>query len=241
MAISSTASPTRRGRQLAILAALAALVVAGMVAVSLGGTRERAPKTGEPPAGVAGVAARFSGIPQDGAALGDARAPVTIVEFADLQCPFCAEWDRDVLPRVLERVRRGEVRIVMRPLRFLGPDSVKAAALAGATAEQDRLWQFAALFYRNQGAENSGYVTQAFQRKLALAVPGLDAKLALSGRDGAAAGKLPEAAEREASTAGIQSTPAFLAGRTGEPLKQLNPTSPGPGPFLAALDRAAER
>jgi len=54
---------------------------------------------------------------------------VTLLEFADLQCPFCAERDLEVLPAVLERVRGGEVHIVLRPLRFLGPDSVKAAAL----------------------------------------------------------------------------------------------------------------
>ena len=129
----------------------------------------------------------------------------------------------------------------MRPLRFLGPDSVKAAALAGAAAEQDRLWQFADLFYRNQGAENSGYVTEEFQRRLAAADPGLDARSALAARSTPAAARLAETAEREATAAGIQSTPSFLVGRTGTPLKPLDTASFEPDEFLAALDTAVKR
>jgi protein-disulfide isomerase len=212
-----------------------------MSAVSIGGVEDTAPRSGEPLAGIADVARRFSGVPQNGAVLGAPRAPVTVVEFADLQCPFCAQWDRDVLPALLKRVRRGEVRLVLRPLRFLGPDSVKAAALAGAAAGQDRLWQVVDLFYRNQGAENSGYVTEAFQRRLAAAAPGLDVTSALAARSTPAAARLAETAEREATAAGVQSTPSFLAGRTGRPLKLLDTVSFDPDEFLATLDLAAKR
>ena len=150
-----------RARQLASVAALAALVVAGMIAVGEATVEEtpQAPRSGSALAGVPESLARYTGIPQDGAALGRPGAPVTLVEFLDLQCPFCAQWDIQVMPTVLERVRRGELRVVMRPLRFLGPDSAKAVSVAGAAALQDRLWQFADIFFHNQGEENSGYVT----------------------------------------------------------------------------------
>jgi protein-disulfide isomerase len=232
----------RRWTELAAVAAAAALVVAAMIAVSLAGVRESAPPApGERPAGAAAVGARFAGIPQHGAALGDPRAPVTLVEFADLQCPFCAEWDRRVLPAVLARVRRGDVRIVLRPLRFLGPDSATAAALAGAAAQQNRMWPLVDLLYRNQGRENSGYLTAAFQRRIARAVPGLDARRLLAARDTPAAARLTETAEREAQTARIQSTPSFLAGRRGGVLRPVATDSFAPGAFLAALDKAAGR
>jgi protein-disulfide isomerase len=232
----------RRRIQLGAVAAAAVVVVAAMIAVSLAGVRDAAPPgPGERPAGAADVGARFAGIRQHGAALGDPRAPVTLVEFADLQCPFCAEWDRKVLPAVLQRVRRGEVRLVLRPLRFLGPDSATAAALAGAAAQQNRMWPLVDLLYRNQGRENSGYLTPAFQRRIAAAVPGLDVTRLMAARDTPAATRLTETAEREARTAEVASTPSFLAGRRGGTLSPVVTNSFAPRDFLAALDKAAGR
>src|SRR6185503_13711757 len=93
----------------------------------------------------------------------------------DLQCPFSARFHRDVLPAVIERfVRTGLVRVELRPIAFLGPDSASAAAATVAAGLQDHMWQFADLAYRHQGAENSGYVTPTFLGGLARATPGLD-------------------------------------------------------------------
>jgi protein-disulfide isomerase len=227
-------------RDLAGVAALAAIVVAGMIAVGEATVKEipKAPRAGSALTGVADVRAQLDGIPQDGAALGRPGAPVTLVEFLDLQCPFCAQWDLEVLPSVLERVRRGQVRIVMRPLHFLGPDSGKAVSVAGAVAAQDRLWQFVDIFFHNQGEENSGYVTDAFLRRVAAAVPGLDAGRALAEADSPAAQKLTEDANNEARRVGLESTPSFLVGRTGGKLRSLE-VSYDPEEFLAALDRVA--
>jgi len=229
-----------RGRELAGVAALAALVVAGMIAIGEATVKE-IPQPSQPGRALVGVTearVRFAGIPQDGAALGRPGAPVTLVEFLDLQCPFCAQWDLQVLPAVLDRVRRGELRIVMRPLQFLGPDSGKAVALAGAASLQDRLWPFVDIFLRNQGEENSGYVTDAFLRRLAAAVPGLDAARALAERDSPAAQRLTATAEQEAKRVRLESTPGFLAGPTGGRLRALE-VSYDPDEFLAELDRVA--
>src|SRR4051812_21784724 len=45
----------------------------------------------------------FAGIPQEGISLGEPSAPVTIVEFSDLQCPFCKRFAVRTLPTVIER------------------------------------------------------------------------------------------------------------------------------------------
>lgn len=229
-----------RARQLAGVAALAALVVAGMIAVGEATVKEvpQAPRSGSSLVGVAEARARFDGIPQDGAALGRPGAPVTLVEFLDLQCPFCAQWELQVMPAVLERVRRGELRVVMRPLKFLGPDSAEAVGVAGAVALQDRLWQFVDIFLHNQGAENSGYVTDAFLRRVAAAVSGLDVERALAERGSPAALRLTAVADQEAKRVRLESTPSFLAGPTGGRLRALE-VSYDPDAFLAALDRLA--
>jgi protein-disulfide isomerase len=158
------------------------------------------------------VRALLTGIPQDGIALGDPNAPVTLVEFADLQCPFCRDFALQTLPLIVrDYVHHGKLRIELRTLAFIGPDSVRAGRLAEGAAAQDRLWHFAHLFYFNQGAENSGYATDEFLDGLLAAIPGLDAERAR--RDGGE--RLVADAEEIAGRHGIRSTPSLLIGRTG--------------------------
>jgi protein-disulfide isomerase len=158
----------------------------------------------------------FAGIPQHGAALGSPAAAYTMVEFVDLQCPYCARFDRDVLPAVIQRfVGPGRLRLELKPIPAIGPESAPAGAATIAAGMQDRMWQFADLFYRNQGPENSGYVTQAFVARVAGAVPGLDAsRLSRELASGPVRAILTENA-REAQTARITGTPGFRLGRTG--------------------------
>ena len=69
----------------------------------------------------------LAGIPQNGIYLGNANAPVRLVEFADLQCPFCREYTLQTLPQLVQDyVRSGKVRMEFRDLAFLGKDSVTA-------------------------------------------------------------------------------------------------------------------
>ena len=173
----------------------------------------------------------LKGIPQSGLALGSPKAPVTIVEFADLQCPFCAEYHRNVFPSILDRyVRTGKVRLELRLLRFLGPDSDRLARVAAAAAAQNRMWQFVGLAYDNQGQENSGYATNGFINKLArdAGLKRLDA--------GAAAERQVQANESLAKTAGVDSTPSFLIGRTGGTLRPFQPSDLTPGAFIPKID-----
>jgi protein-disulfide isomerase len=136
-----------------------------------------------------------------------------LTEFADLQCPFCRDYAVDVLPQVIERyVRTGKLRLALRLRRFLGPDSDPAARAAQAAAARNRMWNFIDLFYRNQGRENSGYVTDGFLARIATAAD-VPANLVRASATRTAAIERPlQQAEREAQAAGQTSTPAFLIG-----------------------------
>lgn len=195
------AQRTRAWKQLLATAAAASLIVAAMIAVGDITRPDRAPAG---PQAAAASASQFDGIAQDGIALGAPTAPVTVVEFADMQCPFCAQFDRDQLPGIVDRyVRTGKVRLELRVLAFLGDDSVTAARAAASAAERDRLWQFADGFFQRQGDENTGYVDDDFLREIDPATVGADE---------AAGDRAIAAAQAEANRYAVQSTPSFVVG-----------------------------
>jgi protein-disulfide isomerase len=221
----------RRLRQLAIAGGLALVLVVVAIIASQSGSDDGG--DGDPADDTAAVEALFDGIPQEGVELGDPDAPVTLVEYADLQCPFCRDFALDALPAVVEEyVRSGDVRLEFQPVSILGDDSRAAAELAAAAAMQGRLWELIDVFYRNQGTENSGYVTDEFLTEIAAATPGLDAEVALADRISPEGGQVLADAERTFERAGLDSTPSFLIGETGG---RLEP------PQVQALDAAAFR
>lgn len=105
----------------------------------------------------------LAGIPQQGTTLGKKGAPVTLVEFGDLQCPACKEFANSSAPKIIEGpVRSGKLLFEFRQWPILGADSTTAALAALAAAKQGRYWQFIEHFYAEQGAEGTGYVTDDF-------------------------------------------------------------------------------
>ena len=222
--------------------AIAAVIVA-LVVVLIGGgggdgkSGKPALKAGESLPSQTESNARFAGIPQDGITLGDPKAKVTLVEFADLQCPFCREYTTTVFPTlVAQYVKTGQMKMVFRNVAFIGQDSVRAAQMAEAAALQNKLWPFIDLFYNNQGEENSGYVTDDFLRKIGGGVKGLDVDKAMNERGIASVTKQMNEAQTLWQTNGFQGTPSFLLGKTGGTLKPLTIQSFELKQFTAKID-----
>ena len=162
----------------------------------------------------------FAGIEQQGAALGAPKAPVTLVEYADLQCPFCAQWARDALPTLVEDyVRTGKLRIVFSGMAFIGPDSEKAlrSALAG---RENHLWDVVHGLYLRQGHENAaGSDADQLVTEIAAGVPDLDGKDVLDTRWESDGHGKRAAGRHGGAGAGVNSTPAFQVGPSGGTLK----------------------
>jgi protein-disulfide isomerase len=232
-------------RTLVIVAVVAALAVGGALAAALAftsGGSGGANTTSNGPAGVSAVATMLRGIPQQGTALGSASAPVTLVEFADPQCPYCAEWARDALPGIVKRyVRAGKVRLVFNGMAFVGADSETALRTALAAGRQNRFWNVMELLYRNQGQENTGWVTDSLLRSIGAAVPGLDTEKMLAARDSAAVDKAIRRAAAVANEAGVNSTPSFAVGKTGGTLELVQPTSLTTDGLAPSLDAALKQ
>jgi protein-disulfide isomerase len=227
----------RRRYQLGALLVTAAAVAAVLVTVlGADSTSELAP--GKPVPGAARTLALLEGIPQQGTTLGSPQAPATMVEFGDLQCPACAEFAVGALPQIVSRyVRTGRLRLTFYPLEILGSDSTRAASMALALARQNRMWQFSELMYRNQGLEQSGFVTDRYLRALASAIPGVDVARALSERSSPATREQLHQARARARAAQVKSTPSFLLERAGSGARRFSPSGLGFGAFDAALGK----
>jgi protein-disulfide isomerase len=193
--------------------------------------------TGVPLNGVAETTKLLAGIPQHGNVLGKPDAPVTMIEFADLQCPYCAQYALDALPTIVrDYVRTGKVKLVFNGMAFIGPDSEKALRAAYAAALQDRLWNVVDLLYKNQGAENSGWVTDGVLESVARSIPGIDVNTMLDAQKTTAVDEALAKASAQAQQANVTSTPSFFAGPTGSTLQPVQVTKLTPEPFQQALD-----
>ena len=212
--------------------------IAAVLIGVLGGGSTSDLKPGKPVPGAARTRALLAGIPQHGNVLGDPHAPLTLVEFGDLQCPACAQFSEETLPAIVRRyVRTGKLLLQFRALDFLGPDSLRAARMAVALGAQGAMFQFLVLMYGNQGLENSGYVTDNYLRALAGAIAGANGRLALSARGSSAVFAQLHEDQLLAKRYGLRSTPSFLLYRSGTAPARFQPTALDADTFSAELQR----
>jgi protein-disulfide isomerase len=168
-------------------------------------------------AGRAAIVAQADALFADAAAptRGNPRGDVTIVEFFDARCGFCKQMH----PALEALLRRdGNVRVVMKDLPVLGPNSMLAARALLASHRQGRYaaLQDALLTLRGEPTEA---VLQDVARRI-----GLDwARLRREMDDPAIARRI-EANTRLAQSLGIQGTPALvIAGPAGPAAATLVP------------------
>ena len=148
-----------------VLAAVAVVVV--LVAISSGGSSgETGKQTGtQAKQTVSAVNELLDGIPQDGATLGNPKAPVTMTYYGDLECPICQEFTlQGGFPQlVANEVRDGKVKVVYKAFQTAthDPNVFKDQQVAAlAAGRQQKFWNFAELFYHEQGEEDTGYVNE---------------------------------------------------------------------------------
>jgi protein-disulfide isomerase len=234
-----------RKRRLAIFGGgllVAIVAVAIVIAVSSGGSDTTTASTAAPAKtsslkGVSAIKAEFAGIPQTSNVLGNPKARATMMVFADMQCPFCAEFENNAFPSIVEKyVKPGKLKVVFQPIVILGNDSILGARAAAAAGQQNKLFEFTATLYRNQGQENTGYLNQAYVKKIASGVAGLDAAKLTVDLKSAAVNKVLNDAQATATSGKVESTPSFFVAKTGASLQQVPVTSLEASAFYKVLD-----
>lgn len=188
----------------------------------------------------ADVRRELDGIPQRGMVLGDPGAAVTLIEYGDLQCPACKGFAEEVLPPVIaSKVRGGDARLEFRNFTIIDEHSVDAAAAAVAAGEQGRGWHFVELFYKNQGIEATGYVTDEFLTAVARGAGVPDVGRWDEARQSSRVLDRVRAESAQAEELGLSGTPSFLIeGPAVEGLEPLGMPS-GSGALESAIDQAS--
>ncbi|WKZ27228.1 MAG: DsbA family protein [Candidatus Paceibacterota bacterium] len=131
-----------------------AIVFAGvLVAGAVIWTNMRQPADGSPRTAKVSV--------DDDAILGDTKAPVTIIEFSDYQCPFCRAFWRETYPRLKKDfIETGKVRLVFRDFPLSShPAAIPAAHASECAEEQGKFWEMHDIIFAEQDAKGVGTVS----------------------------------------------------------------------------------
>jgi len=241
--VRSTGGRKANPKVIAGVAALIALAVipAAIVFAVAGNNKSSSsttPETTTTLPGAADVTRLFKGIPQQGNVLGSPSAPATLVEYIDLQCPVCRDFETTVMPSVISRyVRPGKLKVVARPIAFLGPDSEVARKGAVAALQRNRFFDFAQLLYANQGTENSGWVTNQLVADAYASIPGINVDSTMAARDSSAVARAERQFDAQSHADQVIGTPTVLVGKNGGKLTEV---APGGSPTLAQLKAAIE-
>jgi protein-disulfide isomerase len=223
----------RASPKVLVIAVVVALVIAGAtvgIALAVGGNSGSSAGT-VPTVGsltnalpnAAFVQREFAGIPQHGLVLGSPKAPLTMVEYIDLQCPGCRAFETSVLPSIVpEFVRAGKLKIEARPIAFIGPDSVPARKAAIASAVQNRAFNFMQITYANQGTENTGWLNHTFIEQAAASVPGMDVRRVLDDQNSTAVKNATDRIDAQATADHVSGTPTLSLGKTGSKLSPVS-------------------
>jgi protein-disulfide isomerase len=216
---------THNKRSLMIGLVILALVLVGCqqtLSDSVGAAEvaQSTPVAFQPPAGPTPA----SITPSDAAlTLGDPDAPVTIVEFSDYQCPFCARYFQETWPRLkAEFMDTGRVRYVFKdfPLTNLHPQAPKAHEAARCAGKQGAYWEMHDHLFVGQ-AEWAGYPDHLTVFKQYAAGLGLDTAAFDACLDSGRWAEAVNAALSEGARLGVRGTPSFFV--DGYPLVGAQP------------------
>jgi protein-disulfide isomerase len=160
--------------------------------------------------------------------MGRPDAPLTMVEFTDLQCPYCREYISTTFEDIKKNwIDTGKLRYISRdfPLDF-HPQALPAARAARCAGEQGRFWEMRTTLMRNANLLSPDYITRA------AADLKLDSKAFAACT---ASGKYDaeiQAETLEGAKIGVAGTPTFVLGRTA-PTSLDGPMIVGALPYAA--------
>jgi len=142
---------------------------------------------------------------------GSTSAPVTLIDFSDLQCHLCNRFVKATEPQINSTyVQPGKVVFVFLHLPNRGSDSFPAALAAQCTNDQGKFWQYHNLLYENQGPIDSGWASRDNLKKFASQISSLDMQKFNSCFDSQKYNTLVDNDVALAHSLGFTQTPSFV-------------------------------
>jgi protein-disulfide isomerase/uncharacterized membrane protein len=169
-------------------------------------------EAGELPEGLSSTQVDTEVLYAEGAASwGDSDAPVTIVEFSDFECPFCARF-AEVVNGLKEHYEPTELRVVFRHFPLSMHPRARVAAKAAACAQElGSFWDYHDLLFNNQGRFSDDQL-RAYAEEA-----GLDGVGLLNCMDSDFAEQRVSQDRQAGQELGVQGTPSiYINGRTYE-------------------------
>ena len=142
--------------------------------------------------------------------LGRPDAPLTIVEFTDLQCPFCNRFATQTFEQLkTSYIDTGKVRFISRdfPLDF-HPQAMPAARASRCAGDQGKYWELRTALVKNAQALSPAFITQQ-ATALKLDMPQFDACIKGTQYDAAITRDMTEG-----TGFSVNGTPTFFVGKT---------------------------
>jgi protein-disulfide isomerase len=176
-------------------------------------------------------------IPQHDETLGNPHAPVKMVYFDDPQCPFCLEWQTQVLPTLVRKyVATDKLQIQWHGYAVLGPASVAGEKFIAAAGLQNRLWNVLDDILVNQGEEKSGWLTQSLLEQVGASIPGFDIAKAVADADSPRIAREIVADVRQGNRDHLEGVPFIQLGHRRGPLRTVNSVDYTPRTFEGPIN-----
>jgi len=144
-----------------------------------------------------------------GFSMGDAKAPLVLVEYTDLQCPFCQQFHNTAFAQIKANyIDTGKVRFVSRDFPLDFHENARRAATAGrCAAEQGKYWEMRHVMIVNAEALKPDNLA-TYAGTVKIDVPKFKSCLESD--------KFKAQIDQdvaEGGVAGVQGTPSFVIGR----------------------------
>ena len=145
-----------------------------------------------------------------GYAMGKPDAPLTMVEFTDLQCPYCREYVTTTFDEIKKNwIDTGKLRYISRDFPLdIHPVAMAAARAARCAGEQGKFWEMRMALMRNANLLSADYITRT------AADLKLDSKKFAQCTASTKFDAEIQAQTLEGMRIGVSGTPTFVIGKT---------------------------